>query len=47
MSKYVIQETTIKVTKKTRNRLAKLGSKDETFNQIINRILDEHTGLNS
>ena len=43
MSKYVIQETTIKVTKKTRNRLAKLGSKDETFDQLINRILDENS----
>jgi hypothetical protein len=32
--------TTVKVRKATRDRLAKLGSKTETFDDIINRLLD-------
>ena len=32
--------TTIKITKQTRNRLAKLGNKDETFEQIIKKLLE-------
>jgi hypothetical protein len=32
--------TTIQVQETTRDRLAKLGSKDETFDSIINRLLE-------
>lgn len=32
--------TTVKVQKKTRDRLAKFGNKSETFDDVINRLLD-------
>lgn len=35
------ETTTIQVTVKTRGRLASLGAKDETFDQIIVRLLDD------
>lgn len=34
-------ETTIGILNATKQRLAKLGSKGETFEQILNRILDK------
>ncbi len=32
--------TTVKVRKATRDRLAKLGNKTETFDDIINKLID-------
>lgn len=32
--------TTIKIRKETRDRLAELGSKRETYDQIINRLME-------
>jgi hypothetical protein len=32
--------TTVKVQKKTRDRLTKLGNKSETFDDIINRLVN-------
>jgi hypothetical protein len=32
--------TSLRVTRETRNRLADLGSKDETFDEIIQRLID-------
>lgn len=32
--------TTIKIRKETRNRLAELGSKRETYDQILNHIIE-------
>ena len=34
--------TSLRVTRETRNRLADLGSKDETFDEIIQRLIDFH-----
>jgi len=34
--------TTVKVQKKTRDRLAKFGSKLETFDGIINHLMDSY-----
>lgn len=36
-----MQETTIRLTKQTRDKLASLGSKDETFDDIVNRLMVE------
>ena len=36
-----VEETTLRVSKKTRDRLAKIGSKDETFDSIIKRLLNK------
>ena len=33
--------TTISVSKKTRDRLAEFGSKKETFDDVINRLIEE------
>jgi len=33
--------TSLKVREVTRDRFAKLGNKSETFDQIINRLIDE------
>ena len=41
MSKPSQDQTCLRVTKITRNRLAKIGTKDETFEQILSGILDE------
>ena len=35
------EQTCLRVTKATRNRLAKLGTKDETFEQIVSGLLDK------
>jgi len=32
--------TSLRVTRETRNRLAEMGSKDETFDQIIQRLIE-------
>jgi len=32
--------TTVKIRRETRDRLADLGSKKETYDQIINRLID-------
>lgn len=34
-------QTCLRVTKVTRNRLAKLGTKDETFEQIVRGLVDK------
>ncbi len=31
--------TSLRVTRKTRNRLSEIGRKDESFNQIIQRLI--------
>ena len=36
------EPTCLRVTKATRNRLAELGTKDQTFEQIVTDLLDEH-----
>ncbi|MDO8428225.1 MAG: hypothetical protein Q7S92_03360 [Candidatus Diapherotrites archaeon] len=36
------QITTIQLTPKTRERLRDLGKKDETYDTIINRLVDDH-----
>jgi len=37
---YLLGEvTTVKITKKTRERLAAIGSKNETYDDIINRLI--------
>jgi hypothetical protein len=33
--------TTIQLTKRTRDRLKQLGSKGETYDEILNRLLDQ------
>ncbi len=43
MTKY--NKTTIEVSKDTRNRLAELCKKDDTFDGIINKVIDEATEL--
>ena len=44
-----IQEvtTTIRVTIDTRNRLAKLGSKDDSFEDILKKLLDQNEKIKS
>ena len=37
------EQTCLRVKKSTRNRLAKLGTKDQTFEQIVTGLLDEHS----
>ena len=40
--------TSLRVTKKTRNRLSEIGSKDETFDEILRRLIDfynDKTGI--
>lgn len=32
--------TTIKISRKTRSRLGEIGNKDETFDDIVGRLLD-------
>jgi len=36
-------QTCLRVTKVTRNRIAKLGTKDQTFEQILTQMLDKQT----
>jgi len=36
------QNTTIKLRNETRNRLKSLGSKDQTYDEIVNVILDQN-----
>lgn len=42
MSKPNQDQTCLRVTKATRNRLAELGTKNQTFEQIVTGLLDEH-----
>ena len=37
-----MQNTTIKLKTETRNRLKNLGSKDQTYDEIVNNILDQN-----
>jgi hypothetical protein len=37
-----MQNTTIKLKTETRNRLKNLGSKDQTYDEIVNRVLDQN-----
>jgi len=41
MSELEEQPTCLRVTKGTRNRIAKLGGKDQTFDQILMGMLDK------
>ena len=34
------EDTTIRLKRKTRERLARLGNKDESFDDIVQRLLD-------
>lgn len=34
--------TCVRLSKETRNRLANLGSKDQTFDDIVNGVIDEN-----
>jgi len=38
--------TCLRVTRTTRDKLAKRGSKDQTFDQIVNELIDESSGEN-
>jgi len=38
--------TCIRVAVETRDKLAKVGTKDDTFDQIVNRLLENSTGEN-
>jgi hypothetical protein len=38
--------TTVKVQKKTRDRLTKLGNKSETFDDIIKRLINFYEATN-
>jgi len=40
-------QTCLRVTKATRNRLAELGTKDQTFEQIVTDLLDKKTSSES
>jgi len=35
------EQTCLRVTKATRNRLAELGTKNQTFEQIVTKLLDK------
>lgn len=37
-------KTTVKIEMTTRDRLAQLGRKNDSFDAIINKLLDEHEG---
>jgi len=39
------EQTCLRVTKDTRNRLAERGTKNQTFEQIVTELLDEHSKL--
>jgi len=39
------ENTCLRVTKGTRNRLAEIGTKNQTFEQIVTGLLDEHNEL--
>jgi hypothetical protein len=39
--------TTVKVTRKTKGKLSALGRKDETYDQIIRRLIDFYTNNSS
>jgi hypothetical protein len=39
--------TTVKVTKKTKAKLSELGKKDETYEQIIRKLIDFYTNNSS
>jgi len=41
-TEYANGGTTIRVTIGTKNRLVELGSKNESYDDIIKRLLDEH-----
>ncbi|MFH0848036.1 MAG: hypothetical protein V1857_00855 [archaeon] len=36
--------TSLRVTRETRNRLSEIGSKDETFDEIIQRLIEFYRG---
>jgi len=36
---------TLKIKKKTHNRLVNIGNKLETFDEIINRLIDKYEGV--
>jgi len=37
---FMDEVTTVKVTKRTKSKLSELGKKDETYEQIIRRLID-------
>jgi len=37
-----MQNTTIKLKIETRNRLKNMGSKDQTYDEIVNNVLDQN-----
>ncbi len=41
------QETTIRVSKQTRNRLGSIGTKNDTYENIIQRLLEKQGSNNS
>lgn len=40
LREYLGNVTTVKVMKRTRDRLAKIGSKNETYDDVINRLIE-------
>jgi hypothetical protein len=40
----LMTKTTVKIEMTTRDRLAMLGRKNDSFDTIINKLLDEHEG---
>ena len=41
MSEQILRDTTLKVKMNTRDRLAKHGCKDQTYDNLINELLDK------
>jgi hypothetical protein len=39
--------TTVKLSKKTRDRLAELGRKQETYEDIIERLIESYQGVDN
>ena len=44
---FMDEVTTVKVTKRTKAKLSELGKKDETYEQIIRRLIDFYTNNSS
>lgn len=44
---FMDEVTTVKVTKRTKVKLSELGKKDETYEQIIRRLIDFYTNNSS
>ena len=46
MTQNLKEVTCLRVSRITRNKLAKLGDKDQTFDQIVNGLIEKSSGEN-